>query len=384
MFIFKKKFEESMSNISTEINSLIEEKKSLENQVLSQSILLKQLIEKQESSETSIYRIDKQQQLVCDKYSDEIKEAVKNRIRDEVYSTSIEGNLVRYDSDLNELFPIAKTKKILVTATMSAGKSAVINALIGKEILKSRNTATTGKTYHILNKNTQNKNSSRYEKEIERELPDDILEQYPESNCENSIFIGTVFNNETLEGIPLEFIDTPGINYSENPNHKSISEYEIDSNDYDMILYVINATQNGVSDDHEHLSKLQGINKPIIFILNKLDEFNEKRDSLEETYKGTVDYLKEIGFEYPDVIPLSAYAGLLSKKIMVGTELTEFELDDFELFYKKFKGKTPYNLNFLNYEITQEGKAKHVLINSGLDRLGKKIFQTLYSEGLNK
>ena len=50
--------------------------------------------------------------------------------------------------DTKKIFPM------LVIATMSSGKSTLINALLGQQILPSKNEACTAKTYSILDDDT--------------------------------------------------------------------------------------------------------------------------------------------------------------------------------------------------------------------------------------
>lgn len=52
----------------------------------------------------------------------------------------------------NSQFQNKKPYRVLVTATMSAGKSTFINSLVGKEICKSQNMACTSKIHTVINK----------------------------------------------------------------------------------------------------------------------------------------------------------------------------------------------------------------------------------------
>lgn len=339
-------------------------------------LLNKKIVELQEKNLEYDLKLSEsidQQKYLLDKYSDEIKLAVKQRVLDEVYSTNLKGNLVRYSEETNQLFPIKTTKKVLVTATMSAGKSTVINALIGKELLKARNEATTGKVYHVLNSMIDTKDSNRFEDVLIRGLNDDETEQQVESNSMEDIYLGTSFNSELLKGIPLEIIDTPGINYAGDVMHKEITDKCLKELDYDLILYVINATQNGVTDDRAHLREIQEIDKPVIFIFNKVDEYNAKKDSIEDNIKLTTNFLQDVGFINPEVIPISAYAGLLAKKVINHIELNEFEEEDLASLTRKFNHYNPFNLDQVQLNKDRIDEANMLLVNSGIVRLEKKI-----------
>ena len=77
--------------------------------------------------------------------------------------------------------------------------------------------------------------------------------------------------NKDKERICL--IDTPGINSYLNINHKEITENVINSNDYNKLVYVINATNIGAKDDINYINQIYNTvkGKQIIFVLNKID-----------------------------------------------------------------------------------------------------------------
>lgn len=52
----------------------------------------------------------------------------------------------------NKTFLAQNNRNILVTANMSAGKSTLLNALIGKKVNKTQNDACTAKTHYLINK----------------------------------------------------------------------------------------------------------------------------------------------------------------------------------------------------------------------------------------
>lgn len=357
---------------------LTQQLKSVEERV--ETLFLEQ--DKQDEMDQLIVQTHNQLDLLLTSYSDDIKTLINQRIEKEIMSTDIKGNIVRYKGDMNKLFPVNVTKKILITSTMSAGKSTVINALVGKEILKSRNEATTGKIHHILSSVNHELKSSRFEDNLKRNLADDEVEQIPESSTNSEIYISTVFNSELLQQVPIEVIDTPGINFSLNQSHKEMTIQKLTDLEYDLVLYVINATQQGVTDDKEYLTQIISLatRKPIIFILNKLDEFNLNYDSVKNSYLSTIEYLKDIGFKHPIVIPMSAYTGLLAKKILYKKNISEYEKDDFKLLAKKFNKYTEFNLDDLVDTMDSETKANQLLKNSGLNRLEKNIYRILYQK----
>lgn len=379
----------NIEELTTQLSEAEKQNKELNYQLTQQLKSVEERVEtlfldhgKQDEMDQLIIQTHNQLDLLLTSYSDDIKTLINQRIEKEIMSTDIKGNIVRYKGDMNKLFPVNITKKILITSTMSAGKSTVINALVGKEILKSRNEATTGKIHHILSSINHELKSSRFEDNLERNLTDDEVEQIPESSTDSEIYISTVFNSELLQQVPIEVIDTPGINFSLNQSHKEITIQKLTGLEYDLVLYVINATQQGVTDDKEHLTQINALatRKPIIFILNKLDEFNLNYDSVKDSYLSTIEYLKDLGFKHPIVIPMSAYTGLLAKKVLYKTNISEYEKDDFKLLAKKFNKYTDFNLDDLVDTKDSETKANQLLKNSGLNRLEKNIYRILYQK----
>ena len=77
----------------------------------------------------------------------------------------------------------------------------------------------------------------------------------------------------------------------------------------------MNATQLSTNDENEHLEFVRKtIGKtPLIFVLNKIDSFNEEDENVRDVIDRQIQYLKSKGFKEPIVCPLSARAGYLSK-----------------------------------------------------------------------
>ena len=60
---------------------------------------------------------------------------------------------------------------LLVTATMSAGKSTLINALIGKKIVRTSQEVCTGNLCYIYNQSVENNKILLWENPIKKGLP---------------------------------------------------------------------------------------------------------------------------------------------------------------------------------------------------------------------
>ena len=100
----------------------------------------------------------------------------------------------------------------------------------------------------------------------------------------------------------------------------------------------------GTNDEKNILTFLKkNTRKTIIFVLNQLDSFKQKEDSIDKMLTDYKSDLIKMGFKSPIIIPISAKAALLFK--LSETELDEDELFEKEIYERKFE-KDYYNLLF--------------------------------------
>ena len=243
-----------------------------------------------------------------------------------------------------------KLKKVLVVATMNSGKSTLVNALTGYKLNKVKTTACTYRLTYLYNKPeadgitfVDEKQRYNYTCEIMSVLSDNFVEA------------AFHFNSELAEE-RICIIDTPGVNYAINNKHGELTRNAIKDNDYDVILFVFNATQFAINDEDEFLEYvIKNTKKKIIFAINQLDRFKESEDSVEEIMAQLQERLKKKGLKKPAIVAVSALAGLLFKMKSNGQELDEDEELDFLQFNRKFK--KPF-YNFLRYNNkTTEGNS---------------------------
>ncbi len=264
-----------------------------------------------------------------------------------------------YEEAKNGIFEIS------VIATMSSGKSTLINSLLHTELLPSENKACTATITRILD----NSEMDGYEAECfdkERRL------LYPRSHV-SSEFIRQYNADEEVQYIDIEgnipairsnkirlcLIDTPGPNNSRNDNHERLTRSIIKRTN-SVILYVMNATQFGINDDHQLLydisSEMKRAGKQsrdrFIFILNKCDALDEEKgETLDKLLIDVKEYLSSFGIEDPTIIPTSARMALIIRKDRGGEQLSRkekgelFNAEDFVdselLHFEKYATLTP-------------------------------------------
>ncbi len=272
-----------------------------------------------------------------------------------------------------------KGKNILVTANMSAGKSTLLNALIGKKVNRTQNDACTAKIHFLINKAFEDLLSYEYDYELELDATYDILMEDNEKNSQNEIFVGTKFR--TLEEVtrPVCFIDTPGVNSSQDRIHRNISENSILELKYEMLMYVMNGENIGTDDDRRHLEFISNNYKgKVLFVINKVDRFR-KEDSVTETIEQVRRDLKKLGYDNPIICPISAYAAYLAKMKLFGEKLNEDEQDELDMFYRKLN-KEKYQFNryypatYQNIDVPEEKNAQ-LLLHSGILSLEKILYE---------
>ncbi len=268
----------------------------------------------------------------------------------------------------NHSFLQKDEKKIVFTATMSAGKSTLINALIGKKLARTSVEACTGNLSYFKNKAFEDDFTCiNHEKSIlnasELELSKFDWATSPE--------IISHFNNVEGEIEKVCLIDTPGVNSAINKEHKVISRDLIASNDYDKLIYIFNANKLGTD---EELSYLKWISETverdkIVFVLNKLDTYRAE-DNIDQTIESLLLDLEKHGYDSPILCPLSAQVGLLDKMKRFGITLSEDDEDEYFFQTKRFSRG---NYNFTKYYSGLEGD-EDLLNQCGLNGLEKVLY----------
>ncbi len=227
--------------------------------------------------------------------------------------------------------------EIAVIATMSAGKSTLVNSLLGAELMLSANEATTAKVTVIEQENELDK----YYGSVEHRkkgligpsvISTELLKSWNSDNDVIGIFLKGRFQNITLLSKPIRIYDTPGPNNSQDSRHQQILEAFISEKKLDLILYVINATQIGINDDKDLLKKILKNKRNvgnIIFIINKIDVLDSERgETIQSVAEKVRRYLKKNGFGHKhlkNIVCMSSETVLVASKYLNNERLTRSE-----------------------------------------------------------
>ena len=247
--------------------------------------------------------------------------------------------------------------KISVIATMSSGKSTLINSLLGKELMPSKSEACTAKIIRIDNNSNSDTfklikvNGSEKIKEVNVEEINKLNmdESIEEITIEGKIDAFSRFNN-------IQLIDTPGPNNSLDSTHKKTT-MELIKNELTDIMIVVLDGSKLLTDDESYLvqkiieeteGKIDESN--ILFVVNKADDFKSD-DDIANIKNDILTKLKSFKIKNPKIHFVSAYYYLLSMLEQKGFNLTEDQIDELCLINRKIKRKRFYEYNDVSTEV---------------------------------
>ena len=221
--------------------------------------------------------------------------------------------------------------EMAVVATMSSGKSTLINSILGRELLPARNEATTANIARIHDiDDADHFRAESFDKDGNKigeadPLTAEDMERLNNIDGENPASVVEIYGDIPgieSKNIRLVLSDTPGPNNSRTAEHEKHTMDLLNADYKPMIIYVLNGTQLETNDDNILLSNVARLVKSgdrqsrdrFLFVLNKADEFDPDKN---ETVARKIDDVKRYlfdkhGIENPRVFPTSAY---LAKRI---------------------------------------------------------------------
>ncbi len=238
--------------------------------------------------------------------------------------------------------------KVAVVATMSSGKSTLINALAGQELLPSINQACTARTLALLDNDRRQAPRAHilYEDGTYERAEDCTIDTIRDFNNRIGKPISDVVVECNIAGIhnaktALMLVDTPGVNNHLDQAHGETTIHFLQDMTRGLVLYVLNATQLFVSDDDAFLRRVKEHldccpNLRALFVINKMDALDPQKEDLLEVVHTAADYFKGHGIKAPHIIPVSAEAALLFKKALSGQAVSEDEGDTLSSLYKRY------------------------------------------------
>lgn len=282
---------------------------------------------------------------------------------------------------------------VVVIAPMSAGKSTLINALIGCDLLPSKNKATTATICKIKDIDGKEgfdavvKNGKGEKLGSRKNIDKTYIEEYNNkgNNEDIEILIEGDLKNIDSTDLKLVLVDTPGPNNSRNLRHQEVTlDYIKDKNSNPLILYVLNAQQLETNDDRSFLVEISEFIKQngskakerIIFVLNRIDEFKKSDGDFNTIIEECKEYLNDLNITNPKIFPLSAQLAKLALIDKLGVIDNEDDKDQLEFLIKKMIRKNVIQFSPISqkqkellYEEVKNDKFKASLHYSGLTAL---------------
>ena len=266
--------------------------------------------------------------------------------------------LIRAFANINNLvFPIN------VIATMSSGKSTLINALLRKKLMPSKNEACTSNITEILDNDIETFTAVVYDEDeiVLQQISDLTYEIMNELNDDKNVHrIAAKGNIPFLDAksTALMLVDTPGPNNSQNQAHKNTTYRAINSDANNLILYVLNGTQLSTNDDASLLSYVaeqikrggKQVRDKFLFVVNKMDNFNPEVEDIEKVILAAKKYLELYGIEEPQIFPCSAYTALNIRTYLDGIDIDNMTRAEERQLPSAAKDTLPMIDKFIDYE----------------------------------
>lgn len=277
---------------------------------------------------------------------------------------------------INKRFCEEIEEKYVVTATVSAGKSTLINALVGKSLLRTAQEVCTGNNIYIYNKPYEDETIHLYQSEnLMFDVDENVLHSI---NQKQEYSIAVYFNLFARNLHRICIVDTPGVNTTLIKRHRQITKEILKKETYSKLIYILNANKLGTDEEFNYLKWIHEniSDKEIIFVLNKVDDFRQSEDDIETSITKIRKDLLDIGYSNPIIYPISAYFALLIKKRWLGETLSEDEEDDYSYFCRKFT-KPMYDLSqyYKKEKVDlQSNQYLNLSIKCGLYGLEKLLF----------
>lgn len=277
--------------------------------------------------------------------------ADKEVLIDEVFQEIQEGPFDELrDEEILGAFQHAKSRdfEVCVVATMSAGKSTLINSLLGTKLMPSKQEACTA----IITRIKDNDSTGTWQAEVYSKdnhlLETKVDLAYTDMerlNADEKVSLIKIAGNipfVSSEDVSLILIDTPGPNNSRDPEHKKVQSEFLNKSSKSLVLYIMEGTF-GSDDDNALLQRVADSMKVggkqskdrFIFVVNKMDDRRKEDGDTSLTLDRVRTYLKAHGITNPNLFPAAALPALNIRLMNNGTEIDEDTFDETEMKVRK-------------------------------------------------
>lgn len=265
------------------------------------------------------------------------------------------------DEQIVNAFKNAKNSdfEVCVVATMSAGKSTLINSMLGTKLMPSKQEACTAIITRIKDNDKNSWHAEAYNKnkkliESHNYLNYKTMERLNSDKNISEIKIDGDIPFVKADDMSLVLIDTPGPNNSRDPEHRKVQNEFLSKSSKSLVLYIMEGTYGNDDDDKllEQVAKSMAVGGKqskdrFIFVVNKMDGRRKEDGDTQQTLNRVRDYLKKHGIKNPNLFPAAALPALNIRLIKKGEEDDEDTIDETEAKVKKLNRNE--NLHFEDF-----------------------------------
>ena len=309
--------------------------------------------------------------------------ADKEKLIEDVFDEIIHGPFEELRSeDIKKAFSLAQSEdfEVCVVATMSAGKSTLINSMIGTKLMPSKQEACTAIITRIKDTDSENWQAEVYDKEERLIESHDLLSLDTMNRLNSDPNVSTIKVNGNIpfvqsDDVSLVLIDTPGPNNSRDPEHGKVQRRFLGASSKSLVLYIMTGTF-GNDDDNTLLKRVADSMKVngkqskdrFIFVVNKMDDRRSEDGKTEDTLKRVKDYLKNHGIINPNLFPAAALPALNIQLMKKSAGLDEDTIDETEFYVRKLNKNEQLHFDeFAPLPLSVKGQIKDQLTKAEND-----------------
>ena len=253
--------------------------------------------------------------------------------------------------------------EVSVIAAMSSGKSTLMNALLGRNLMPSAADACTATIVRITDEDSmagqpfmavrKNADGTPIDANPVEVVNEKLIEWNKDKNIPLIDIRGDVPTIAETPSAQYVFQDTPGPNNATNASHGEMTRHVI-AKPLSMILYVMTPdTFQGTDNDGIFRKVCEAVKKSdenarnrFIFVLNKMDAVRIKEQPIDDVYGKACAYLESKGVHNPLVIPVCARAACLMRFHRYDETFfdgNEDDLEEYESSVRRFT-RPPWNM----------------------------------------